>query len=132
MPYTHKFQLVKCFTLLRLSSKLASFMLATFISLHYNIYKNRVKLATFKIRYWYLNLQKSVLMNTCCVQGSRHITWRPFQSKPKSLPLWQRMCMDGPQALLSQVILHYLQRNATYLCGFSMAWHYVPVLITNH
>ena len=39
------------FTLLSISGKLANFTLATLVSLHYNIYKDRVKLATFKISY---------------------------------------------------------------------------------
>ena len=39
----------KIFTLLRLSGKLAIFILATLVSLHDNIYRNTVKLATFKI-----------------------------------------------------------------------------------
>ena len=44
-------------------------MLATFVSLVYNVYKNGVKLATFKIKLP-LNLRKwrtLVLMNTFCV-----------------------------------------------------------------
>ena len=42
---------VKSFTLLSLSGKLAIFTLASLVSLHYNIYKERVKLATFEISY---------------------------------------------------------------------------------
>ena len=34
-----------------LSGKLANLTLVTLVSLHYNIYKKRVKLATFKISY---------------------------------------------------------------------------------
>ena len=34
-----------------LLGKLATFILATLVSFHFNIYKNRVKLATFKISY---------------------------------------------------------------------------------
>ena len=34
-----------------LSGKLATFTLATLAFLHYNIYENKVKLATFKISY---------------------------------------------------------------------------------
>ena len=41
----------KSFTLLSLSGNLANFILATLVSLHYNIYKDRVKLATFKTSY---------------------------------------------------------------------------------
>ena len=43
--------LVKSFTLPSVTRKLAIFVLATLISLQYNIYKNRVKFATFKISY---------------------------------------------------------------------------------
>ena len=50
-------------TLSSLSVKLAYFTLATLVSLHYNIYKDRLKLTTFKIGQW----QKLVLMNTFCV-----------------------------------------------------------------
>ena len=62
--------LVKSFTLLSFSGKLAIFILATFVSHHYNIYEIRVKLATFRIshlsqRKW----RKLVLMNAFCVQG---------------------------------------------------------------
>ena len=42
---------LKSSTLMSLSGKLANFTLATLISLHYNIYEDRVKLATFKIGY---------------------------------------------------------------------------------
>ena len=45
---------MKSFTLLSLSCKLANFTLASWGSLHYNIYKERVKLATFKISYFQL------------------------------------------------------------------------------
>ena len=41
----------KSFTLLSLSGKLANFILATLVFLRYSLYKNRVKLATFKISY---------------------------------------------------------------------------------
>ena len=34
-----------------LSGQLANFTLATLVFLHYNIYKDRVKLTTFKISY---------------------------------------------------------------------------------
>ena len=39
------------FTLFSLSGKLANFTSATLISLHHNIYKDTVKLATFKVSY---------------------------------------------------------------------------------
>ena len=58
----------KKFHSLSLSTKLANFTVASLVSLHYNIYKDRVKLADFKIspldwQRW----QKLVLMNTFCV-----------------------------------------------------------------
>ena len=43
------FEQAKSFTLLSLSGKLANFISAILVSLHYNIYKNGVKLATLKI-----------------------------------------------------------------------------------
>ena len=42
-------------------------MLATLVSLHYNRYKNRVKLANFKISYNLQKCGKLVLINTFCV-----------------------------------------------------------------
>ena len=45
------------------------YILATLVSLHYNINKNRMKLYTFKISYpnYRKTWQKLVLMNTFCV-----------------------------------------------------------------
>ena len=45
----HKFYLIKSFKLLSLSGKLANLILATLVSLHYNIYINGVKLATSQL-----------------------------------------------------------------------------------
>ena len=50
--FVHNLTLIlasKSFTLLGLSGKLSTFTLATLMSLHYNIYKNKLKLATFKL-----------------------------------------------------------------------------------
>ena len=68
MQSTLKFKLVKHFTLLSLSGKLANFTIASLVSLHYNIYKDRVKLVTFKISYFnYRKWRKLVPMNIFCV-----------------------------------------------------------------
>ena len=48
-PYTQKFWLVKRFTRTSLSGTLPFFNLVAWVSLYSNVYKNRVKIATFKI-----------------------------------------------------------------------------------
>ena len=48
-PYAQKFGLVKRFTRTSLSGTLAFFNLVAWVSLHCNVYKNRVKMATVKI-----------------------------------------------------------------------------------
>ena len=71
----------KKFKLLSLSGKSAIFILATLVPLNYNIYKNGVKLANFKMSYLnYRKWQKLVLMNTFCVQGSLSCERTLFQS----------------------------------------------------
>ena len=53
---------------LRLLVKLANFTLASLFTPQYNIYKNRVELATFKTSYLhYRRWRKLVRMNTFCV-----------------------------------------------------------------
>ena len=54
MSHSHVFTLdtlILAIKKLSLSGKLANFILATLVFLHYSMYKNRVKLATFKISY---------------------------------------------------------------------------------
>ena len=86
-------QLVKSFTLLGLSGKLA-----IFIFIHHNIYEFRVKLATFKTSY--LNQRKwpkLVLMNTLCVQGMLNIFSYQYQVVDLfcTLPSLSHSCSPG-------------------------------------
>ena len=72
---THQFQLVKSFTLLSLLGKMAIFILAPSVSLHYNVYENRVKLATVKVSYLVQRKRLKLVLMIFFAQGNTLIKY---------------------------------------------------------